>query len=555
MKNISIIILLFAMLFVVACDEEDYTAPDTLSDVSWYTGIHPGNLYAVNLGEYISFMDLSQGELSHEWSIEDGNNYLNNEFSDGDSLINFILEDASLTTNETTIHVLFNNPGLNKVRLYNTFNDSVTYPGTIPFGSVRKGDVWVIDTALVVDVYEAIKPEVKIYQDDVLVGSVSADLDPLEEEQATWDTIYVEAGSSLKYVDATTVGRSTKRTWNLKGAKFVESKNIDSLAIVHYFGLGSYTGSITTERGISLPEGKVAKNIPYIVKVIQSSQPFVAVNGSFSEDDKEVISFNVSGEVKDFDGEEANFTAHVENASSGFSQDITVISVKVNEVDRTKLDLKFAEAIYNTDVVTITYAGGNIKSVDERILEAFTTPQKVKMNLPDSGLDSDWAGFETFKDNFKNAFCEGYFAGKNNGTATAPIFSRVEGSLSPSGKPCMSYTNADGVKNLVLQGSSFKDMLPDEGSYTYQISFELYIETGSNLTKLTTVVLDPSTIITWDVTGVEEGKWVTLSQVVSFATLPTKRYDLKMISADNPDAGNVKLYFDDYSFILLEERP
>ncbi|BAX81108.1 hypothetical protein ALGA_2796 [Labilibaculum antarcticum] len=543
------------MLFVVACDEDDYTAPDTLSDVSWYTGIHPGELYAVNIGEYVSFMDISQGMLSHKWSIDEGNNYLSPEFSVGDDLTNFIIADAPLTTDETTIHVLFNNTGLNKVRLYNTFSDSVTYPGTIPYGSVRKGDVWVIDTSLVVDVYQTINPEVKIFQDEVLVGSVTFDQDPLEEEQATWDTIYVEAGSSLKYIDVSTVGRSTKRTWNLKGANFLESKNTDSIAVVHYFGMGSYIGSITAERSVGFPDGKVVKNLPYIVKVIQSSQPFIVADGSFTEDVNEVISFNVSGEVKDFSGEEANFTVHVENATSGFSQDIAVTSAKVNEDNRTKIELELAEVIYNTDVVTITYAGGNIKSVDDRKLEAFTTPQKVKMNFPNSQLDPNWAGFEISNDNWKKAFCEGYFAGNKNGTASAPIFSRVEGSLSPSEKPCMNYTSAGGVTDLVLMGSNFKAMLPDEGSYTYQISFEIYIETGSNLTQLTTIVLDPFTPITWDVTGVEEGKWVTLNQVVSFPSLPTKRYDLKMISADNPGAGDVKLYLDNHSFVLLEERP
>lgn len=554
MKNRSIIIFLFAMLFLVACDEDDYTAPDTLSDVSWYTGIYPGELYAVNVGEHISFMDLSQGTLFHEWSIDEGNNYLTPKFSEGEDLTPFIIEDASLATDETTIHVLFNNPGLNKVRLYNTFKDSVTYPGAIPFGSVREGDVWLIDTSLVVDVYENIKPEVKIYQDDVLVGSVSADLDPLQEEQANWDTIYVEAGSSLKYVDATTLGRSTKRTWNLKGAKFVESKNIDSLAVVHYFGLGSYTGSITTERGAGFPEGKVAKNIPYIVKVIQSSQPFIAVEGSFSEGVNEVISFNVSGEMKDFTGEESKFTVHVENPISGFNQNIGVKLAKVNANDRTKIDLELTEAIYNTDVVSIAYFGGNINSVDGRILDVFTDLKKVKMYFPDSKLDPNWAGFEDFKDNFKAAFCDGYWVGPSNGSIADPIFTRVDGSKSPSGTPCMSYKSDGGVKDMILQGSSFKNMLPDEGSYTYDISFQLYIETGSNLTQLTTIVQAPSTVINWDVTGVEEGKWVTLSQVVNFASVPTNRYDLKMISADNPGAGDVKLYFDNYSFVLLEER-
>ncbi len=50
MKNIILFAAIFTLFFVTGCMDDEYEAPDTLSDVSWYTSIFPGKPYAVNQG-------------------------------------------------------------------------------------------------------------------------------------------------------------------------------------------------------------------------------------------------------------------------------------------------------------------------------------------------------------------------------------------------------------------------------------------------------------------------------------------------------------------------
>ncbi len=558
MKKILCITILLSLLFFIGCEDDGYVAPDNLSDISWYTSISPGNPYAINIGEHISFMDVSQGALTHEWTIEEGNYYLSPEFTKSDSLPLFIIEDAPLTTTETTIHVLFNKPGKNTVRLYNTFKDSVSYNGKIPFGAVRKGDVWVIDTVMIVDVYDVINPAVNIYQDGVLVGSLTEHQDPQKEDQATWDTIYVEAGSSLTYVDMTKVGRPDTRSWYLGGAQFSESKQTDSVAVVHYYDLGNYTGNINSIREDKggMPSARTNKRIPYIIKVIQSSQPLEVVEGTMSRTDNTTISFSVTGELVPFVNEENNFTVSVKNEAADFDGTIAVTSARVNKDDATKIDLTLAAPIYNTDEVMVDYVGGNIKTVDERVLKAFDVSHEVVMSVGDNLLDAEWAGFEKGRDNWRSANCYGWWVGNNNGSEAKPIFTRVDGDDSPSGDAVMRYHVEGGVDELRLQGTDFKGMLSDEGSYTYMISKKIYIEPGSNLSTLTVEIDEPSTSIEFDISNVSEGEWVAIKEVVRFPSLPDLKYNFRFYPAVNPDAGDtVTIYIDDISFILLEERP
>ena len=84
MKNKYIInsLIAAAMLSVVGC-KNDYDPMDTLCDVSWYTSetIKQSGVYKVNVDSFISFMDLSQGCLKHEWIIEEGSKFLKNDFN------------------------------------------------------------------------------------------------------------------------------------------------------------------------------------------------------------------------------------------------------------------------------------------------------------------------------------------------------------------------------------------------------------------------------------------------------------------------------------------
>ena len=81
MKKIRIIVYILCTVVLWNCDDnayQDYTAPDELSDVAWLIGTNQNAQlpYSINVDTHISFLDLSQGTVSHEWQIQEGNHYL-----------------------------------------------------------------------------------------------------------------------------------------------------------------------------------------------------------------------------------------------------------------------------------------------------------------------------------------------------------------------------------------------------------------------------------------------------------------------------------------------
>lgn len=261
MKKLNILLPLFALLFVVACDEDDYVAPGTVTDVAWYTSEKNNGDYKLNQGDYMSFVDLSQGYESHEWSIETGNYFLKAGFSQYDSLPLFIDQEKGFVTDDATVHILFNKAGINKVRLYNTFNQKVVFNGSEPFEVVNKDGVWVIDTTFLVDVYGDVLPAFKVYQlvedydgniiEEKEVCSITETDMPDADKAETWPSIDVEMGGRLKFVDLTTKDRPTGRIWTVFNQQKSTTSN-DSVAIVYFNTLGYTTakgvGSIKAER-------------------------------------------------------------------------------------------------------------------------------------------------------------------------------------------------------------------------------------------------------------------------------------------------------------------
>ena len=70
----------------------DFDAPDELSDVSWLIGTQPfvNDPFSINVETPVPFLDLSQGAVSHEWIIEEGNKYLKTGFRTNDSIFDEI---------------------------------------------------------------------------------------------------------------------------------------------------------------------------------------------------------------------------------------------------------------------------------------------------------------------------------------------------------------------------------------------------------------------------------------------------------------------------------
>ena len=568
MKNIKIIAFFISLLFLVSCEEEeyaDYTAPDELSDVSWIISLQKfaANPFNIEEDSFMSFFDLSVGAESHQWIIEEGNAFLNEGFEKGDSLPLFINSKAGLSISDLKAHVIFRKSGLNKVRLLNKFLKPVSYKfKTGVLNAKKEGDFWVIDTTFTFDVFAKLKPAFKVLQDNVEILSITEDQLTSLADEASWPVVNVEAGATLTFVDQTTTGRSNGRNWSIPGG-IPASSGLES-STVKFFKLGLYdAGVFKASRATPYPVASVEKIIPLKVNVIPSSQPF-KLNGAIKEDVNEKISFQVTGEILPFTGQEDKFVVNVKNTVSGLNKNIPVLKASVSTSDATYINLTLSEKIYNSDVVTVAYTGGGIESTDTRQLVSFTATN-VQMFIGSNILKSNsWGGYEIGLD---GDLARAY-AGPNgafwvgaalNGSAADPIWSRTT-EKAFEGSASMKFNVNDGIKaayQMHTYGLGTIDMIP---AGTYKVSFMVYLEAGNTMSGFWTwggevPELAPDV---WDVSGLARGQWVKIEHVVTLNEINAKKKVTLVINPPaNPNAttGKQTMYIDNFSFVEVEVRP
>jgi hypothetical protein len=353
-NNIVIIMLLMAVVFTGCQRDEDYDAPNSFSDVGWYFSDSEGNL-AVSIDDYITFADLSQGVISHEWNIGSGSYYLEMPIARKDSVFDDKIIGAG-KSKEKTVSVWFRKSGLQGVRLFNIFDDKVTFRGRsgtedVFIDAEEIGGKWVIDTTFLVDVYDTIVPVIRIEQGGVVQNHTSPT-----------DTIYVEAGATVDLFDISTIGRAD--TWEWKIGSEVSNDQNTSMVLKK---LGVFSGVFVSSRsGNNIPGDSEWYKIPAPFKVIPSSQPFVIAD-DIRELEDQTIQVPYNGEFAPFLNHAQFFTVNV----NGAPFDIATLSI--NADDATILDIKLVDQIYRDDTITVTYDGnGTFESTDTRVPEAFT---------------------------------------------------------------------------------------------------------------------------------------------------------------------------------------
>lgn len=568
MKNINIyLIICLILLGFTSCEEKEYadfTAPDELSDVSWLIGTEPfvNDPFSINVDTQVPFLDLSQGAISHEWIIEEGNKFLKTGFKSQDSIFDdFIMENAGLSLTNPKAFVLFKNSGINKVRLLNKFKEKVTYKSSEGILEAhQEGDFWVIDTTFTFDVYAKIKPAFSIFQEGNEILNVTSDEETSLEDEASWPTVEIEAATGLTYIDNTTVGRPNGTTWIIPDGVPNQIGGIERE--IKFFKLGTFNaGTIRSLRLNELPRYTAEKVIPLKVKVVQSSQPF-QFDGALSEDENEVIRFRVNGELVPFTGEESNFTVNVTNALTGFNQNIPVASARVSEDNAIFLELVLSAPIYNSDVVTVSYNGnGSIQSADERILQAFG-PETVAMHFAGNIIpEKAHASFEEPSGAANRAFALNYFTGNNNILGGGNFVFERNTERASDGMASMKWStpasNPFPNVNLWSFGLARIASIP---AGTYLLSYDLFIEPGTTLKTFRTEFNQPAfSRQIWDIENEPRGEWITVKNTVTTDEITpgmNLRFTFRPHAAENPGVtGAQVMYIDNLQFIELEVRP
>ncbi|MFY0598094.1 MAG: hypothetical protein JXR03_00385 [Cyclobacteriaceae bacterium] len=384
MKNKIILLVLLIGGVFMAC-EEDYVAPNDHADVAWYTSIFrkPFTDYQININDFVSFSDLSVGAVSHRWSIDEGNMFLKGPLSSRDTVFDeFIIHPGDTMTSDKTIHVLFMESGVQKVKLYNVFNDSVSYRGLDTISTVLIDGKWVMENEFIVDVFDTIQAEYEIYK----FNEISGEYD--DKVTLGTDTIEIEAAQALRFVDKTTIGRPNARKWNVAG-----TTSFDSIADIVFTRVGVVEGFFTSSReGLNTPTDSHWLRMTNPIKVLIPSAPFT-IFGDVVELEDETIQISFNGEIDAFIGQEEFFEVMIDIDGTPTRFDVSTAAVDPD--DATKINLIMKDPIYRPDVITVSYTGfengGSIRSY-ERELQNFSGASVAMHNV--NLWDSAEYGFE-----------------------------------------------------------------------------------------------------------------------------------------------------------------
>ncbi|NIJ44533.1 hypothetical protein FHR24_000972 [Wenyingzhuangia heitensis] len=539
MKNKIKLTLIALSTFIVGCTTGGYDSPDDFSDVGFYTSEGTSQILEKNIYDYMTFADLSLGEVKHAWTIQTGNAFLKGPIERvPNNIESLIINDGDTVSNAKTVSVLFRKSGLQKVRLYNEFRDSVAFRGhrngeDYEMASVQVGNKWVIDTTFVVKVYDTIIAELEVRQDGVVVNHKST------------DTIYVEAGGSLNFIDKTTIGEPTGRNFFVRrptvegdpnsGQNVAYSAAEDATMLLKK--LGVFEGGITANRtGETTPGDSDTYVFPAPIKVIPSTQPF-QLTGNVIELENETIRIPFNGEFVEATGKESFFEVKV----NGVVFDIE--SVTVNEADATFLDIKLVEPIYRPDVITVTMKeGSGLVSTDTREPITFTdeTVQMHNVNL----IHSDISGLETGM-------------GWKALTATDPITVTRSDEVAATGTYSLKVNMDPGIEWYFVTAKLPAGLVLDN-TKTYKFSYKVYVDASTTVRPGTTgfFLLPDWGQKLWgnvrDVNMFPEGVWKERSIEISPDSLEEVR--LRFGSGGDTTTDAI-IYMDDFFLQEIETRP
>ena len=561
MKKILSLLLILPSLF--SCkNQDDITA--NYANFSWYTSqSYEDADYKINIDDFITFLDLSENSITNQFIIPTSAKFIEGNFVHGTGdYSQYIIPNQTNTTSKKLVNVIFTESGMQQVVIKDTFAEKVDE-------SKEVNGKWLVNKTFTVDVFNKTNPSFTISKYDnsdpknptfTDIISITEDDNPKIEDKNSWTTTTIEAGESLAFLDQSTQGRPTSRSWSTTGGN-PETSSQDS-SIVAYNKPGEYTATITSSRsGNNIPSYSSEKLIPLLIKVIPSTKPFV-INGGVSLTN-DTISFHVSGNVETLINQESKFLIHVTNELANYEGNIDISSVTASANDATKVNITLGAPIYNTDVLTLSFTDGEVISIDGRKLTNFDN-EPIKQNSEKSILDEDLASFETKKSSLVSAFCRGYFAGKGkaNGTKDQPTFSRTTDTAN-DGIASMKYT-FNGIKTTNLD---FQDFAKPNGisAGTYLVSYMVYLETGNTMQQFNTkIILDDAdetevSTLAWSLAeaDVARGKWVKITQIITTEYISSgTMFRINIAEEDNPDTvGQQTIYFDNLEWIELNPRP
>lgn len=527
-----IVILLVA--FAMSCTTAEYEEPGSISTIGFYNSKGQASvLYVAEAGQ-MTFSDLSQGAVNHAWTIEGGNFFLEGSFLRNDNYKVFeqsIINEGDTVSNSKSITVYFKKTGENKVRLYNEFKDSVTFPGynkatETPYtlGSHKVGDRWVIDTTFVVNVIDSIIPEV-----------IVKDLNGVVLDHTVADTIVVEAGDPLFFSDITSIGDPTHRLWQLKAHgsnTTLEGSNSNDFEM-SLTTPGIYRATVTVSRTDDvIPNDSERYLLTSPIKIIKPTS-FKFKSAIELSNETLYLGFNTA--IASFTGKESFFEVKVNGTAS------SVVSAAVDINNPSFIMLSLGEKIYRDDLITVSLLDGSgITTVEDNLQPRLFTDEVVVMNdmnmLPENVANSDlWAKW------WRNAtHVELSSARSVIGTKSVKVPLKPGEGSAEAGLTLPSPVQLEAGKTYVIR---YKYYIESESTTVMPLDGQLFLlnEWGYNATA------------TFE-DGVETNKWLTVES--EFTKVPREIVKLWFrLRANGDTTTDATIYIDDFYINEKDVRP
>lgn len=404
MKNIkNILQVLFALLLLIGCNDDDYEVPGEFVDLSLTFTSGAGTDRESQVNRFFSFSDISAGAEFQEWSIPDNSFFLEgpipNNLDNHDEYIKEPREEK--TSTDKTVHVLFKKGDtLTKIGYYAVFPDSTSFifnsywdsdlnafvPDTVK--TVNVNGKWVAEYEFTLDVYDTVvaKPEIR-YTDGTVLDHVNT------------ESITLTYGDKLVFEDLSNFvddnnARPDETKWTVRTFEEdeeertsisveaqlregdYEKKIIDTVA---FNKLGDFKVSLkaTRARTENLRVSTDTILMPVIIKVVPLAEDLVLqTDVDIEERDDNRIVIPVSSPLEAIEGNVgSDFTVTVD----GTEIPVESVSIGTRKVNgETVGGLLFItldvplEPADASKTVTVSYNGTSIMSKDERLLQAFT---------------------------------------------------------------------------------------------------------------------------------------------------------------------------------------
>lgn len=262
MKRLLNILTISAAVALLATSCKDNELPfqaNEFSDVSFINSqIYDefGSIY-VDVGSAVNFMDLSQNTISHVWEISEGCNFLGGKYSvEYEDLSGYIINAGTYSSTDTQIGVLFSEGGEQSVRLFNLFNEAVSYTGYEYGNEVIIYSEWssqynahVFDYTVDFIALTDVSAGYRVYRGTDTTGELLLEVGVDDTDVSTSrDTIELTAGESLTYeIHEDCDGSNYNEIlWTFtKGSPITTATNEKTITVT-YPSVGSWSNSLGT---------------------------------------------------------------------------------------------------------------------------------------------------------------------------------------------------------------------------------------------------------------------------------------------------------------------